>query len=87
MPISDQTKSEIQNRDSLIEELTQDNESLRSELKQLRNDHEKLEQKLQDQEEILDQCQGKIAKLVVENDTLSTELKWKVDDLTSSKVS
>lgn len=71
----------------MIEELTQDNESLRSELKQLRSDHEKLEQKLQDQEEILDQCQGKIAKLVVENDNLSTELKWKVDDLTNSKVS
>lgn len=85
--ILDQTKSEIQNRDSLIEELTQDNESLRSELKQLRNDHEKLEQKMQDQEEILDQCQEKIAKLVVENDHLSSELKCKVDDLTTSKVS
>lgn len=81
-----QSRSEIQNRDTSIETLTQENTAFRSQLELLKAAHEKQTQKLTDQEEILDQCQQKIASLIIKNDALSTDLRWRVDDLSSSKV-
>ena len=81
-----QSRNDIQNRDRVIEALSQDNKALRSELEKLRTAHDKQSQKLTDQEEILDQCQQKIASLVVKNDTMSSDLGWKVEDLSTSKV-
>ena len=51
----------------------------------MKRDFEKTSCKLKDQEEILDQCQERIAALIVENDATKTELEWKVEDLTRSR--
>lgn len=72
-------------RDRMIEELTADNEKMRSELSRVKRDLEKTSAKLKDQEEILDQCQERIAALIVENDATKTELEWKMEDLTRSR--
>lgn len=72
-------------RDRLIEELTTDNEKMRSELSRSKRELEKTSSKLKDQEEILEQCQERIASLIVENDATKTELEWKVEDLTRSR--
>lgn len=72
-------------RDRLIEELTADNEKMRSELSRSKRELEKTSTKLKDQEEILEQCQERIACLIVENDATKTELEWKVEDLTRSR--
>ena len=72
-------------RDRTIDDLAADNEKLRSELKSVKRDFDKISTKLKDQEEILDQCQERIASLIVENDATKTELEWKVEDLTRSR--
>lgn len=58
---------------------------MRSELIRSKRELEKTSSKLKDQEEILEQCQERIAGLIVENDATKTELEWKVEDLTRSR--
>ena len=80
--ITDQLRNEVQSRDSLIQELTTERDQYRKEAKKLRHDYEKQSRHLKEQEEILEQCQERIASIMVKNDTTTTELKWKVEDLT-----
>lgn len=82
---SDQLKAEVHSRDLLIHELTSERDQNRHDLFKLRAEHEKQSLQLKDQEEILDQCQERIASLIVKNDTATTDLQWKVEDLTRSK--
>lgn len=82
---ADQLRTEVHTRDRLIEELTAEKEAQRSELVQVKRELEKTSSKLKDQEEILDQCQERIAGLIVENDNTKSELEWKVEDLTKSR--
>lgn len=82
---ADQLRTEVQTRDRLIEELTVEKEAHRTELVQVKRELEKTSNKLKDQEEILDQCQERIAGLIVENDNTKSELEWKVEDLTKSR--
>lgn len=72
-------------RDRVIDELTVDNEKLRSELNRVKHDFDKTGTNLKEQEEILDQCQERIAALIVENDATKTELEWKVEDLSRAR--
>ena len=81
---SDQLKSEVQSRDGLIHDLSLERDQYRKEAKKLRHDFEKQSRQLKEQEEILEQCQERIASIMVKNDTTITELKWKVEDLTKT---
>ena len=65
--------------------MTSERDQYRQELFKLRAEHEKQSLQLKDQEEILDQCQERIASLIVKNDAATTDLQWKVEDLTRSK--
>ena len=70
----------------MIEQLTGDNERLRSELSRVKRDFDQTSARLKEQEEILDQCQERIATLIVESDSTKTELEWKVEDLGRARV-
>lgn len=83
---TDQLKTEVQSRDSLIHELTVERDQYRKEAKKLRHDFEKQACQLKEQEEILEQCQERIAKIMVDNDTTVTDLKWKLEDLTRNNL-
>lgn len=84
MTFTDQLRNEVQSRDALIQELTIERDQYRKEAKKLRHDFDKQSKQLKEQEEILEQCQERIASIMVKNDTTTTELKWKIEDLTKT---
>lgn len=81
---SDSFNGEIQGKDILIEELTIENDQLRTELEKVKAEAAKQAEKLRDQEDILEQCQEKMATVIPESDRLTTDLQCQVDELTTS---
>ncbi|KAI1292315.1 Rab GTPase-binding effector protein 1 [Halotydeus destructor] len=82
--LQDSTTGEIEAKDKLIEELTIENDSFRTELEQLRSTSSVESAKLKEQEEILEQCQQRIASLITEHDRVNTDLNWQLGEMTAS---
>jgi Rab GTPase-binding effector protein 1 len=80
--LTDQLRNDVQSRDALIQELTIERDQYRKEAKKFRHDFDKQSKQLKEQEEILEQCQERIASLMIKNDSTTTELKWKLEELT-----
>lgn len=85
--LKEQLKGEQQTKETIEENLTQENDSLRVSVDLLQSELNDIKVKFDIQEQQLIECKDKLDKLKEESESQITDLQAQVNDLTSSKVS
>lgn len=77
--------NDIQNKEYVIQELRQEIDRLNSQLRKISSENDHRKHELKSQEEILEQCQERIAELMLQKEEVVSEMKWRLQEVTREK--